>query len=439
MRKDHEPKRLILSPELQGVTLLSRLARREQEAGIVPASELHTREDRVRQYDLLEGMIGNTRLLPIHLGNGTTIWRKMESDNPSGSHYDRAALTVLRTLEERDFIKPGDKILEGSSGSAGRSFAYHCNRLGFELDMVVPVESEFPQERSQPMVDFGANLIRADGTGGIARVIEKFSAMRRDLMRDGFKRDRNPELMIEGKPIIIFNKGDQTICAPNHSEIAMTPRAFGTIAAEAIEQLPKGVSFDTFIGTLGNGSTMKGITDTLAAHYGRDNLTIIGTETTSAPTNAIRKLLGQYGEEGVRAAFLEKYGFRMPELHEQTYHDSFGASTPGYEPPFVEVENIDEIVLLGNEWRDFKRRHNTYALLNHNVEDTVGNTSAEDLYLALFLGEMYPGRNILVPNYDNAQQYPDYPPEVKEYPYPLAPRSDISPYAGKKYSLNRPS
>ncbi len=396
--------------------MMSRLTVREQAAGIMPADRLLTAEDRLQQYERLEQMIGNTPLDSWALPNGAMIWIKRESENPSESHYDRASVAVLKRLETEGFIKPGDRILEGTSGSAGRSFAWACSKLGFKLDMIVPHKDEFPVEREQDMETLGANLIHADEHGGIGKVTQKYKRMLVELRRDGYKRE---DYELEGKPIILFRKDGETIVAPNHSEIIITPQAFRTIADEVVTQLPDGVRINAFIGTLGNGSTLKGISEGLRDAYG--DVQVIGVEHRNSPTNAVRKLREEMGEENMRDRFRKLYGFTMPEREEMTYHDSFGASTPGYEPPFVEIDKLDGIVLVGDEWREFKRRANTYAWLSGNSAHLIGNTTAENLYVAIKLAQRrdWAGKNILVINYDKADQYVDFPPQMKTHEYPI--------------------
>lgn len=392
---------------------LSRLAQREQKFGIVPASELVTFNDRVAQYGRFALALREpTPLMRFNAENGTTIWAKVESANPfSESHYDRATLVVLRRLEEEGLLRPGMKILEGTSGSAGRSFAYFANRLGFELDMIV--HQEAPWERRRDMIALGANLIDADRPGGMGEVVHTYRRMLRDFIRQGYKREEFP---LEGRGVNIFSKGDEVICAPNHSDIIITPQAFGNIAREVTYQLPSGVKIDTFIGTLGNGSTVKGISKVLREAYGE--VKIVGVETRKAPTNAIKKLKLELGEENLARAFREKYGFKMPTLDEMSYHDSYGASAPGYEPPFVEVENIDDIVLVADEWRELQRGYNLRSWGNHQDENTLGNTSAENLWVATQIARSPQGRNrnILVLFYDRADQYPNWPPNEYRAP-----------------------
>ena len=92
-------------------TFHSRLAQRELKHGILPAVLLTSPESRQAQYARFEAMVGHTPLEPIPLPGGVTMWLKIESENPSESHYDRATLAVLKRLEDEGLIKPGDTIL----------------------------------------------------------------------------------------------------------------------------------------------------------------------------------------------------------------------------------------------------------------------------------------------------------------------------------------
>jgi len=413
-------------------TFKDRLAVRERSVSMVPASELRTRRDVHAQFARLERIIGNTPLTSEIAANGCTLWIKNESENPSGSHYDRATLAVFKRLYEANIIKPGDTILEGTSGSAGRSFAYFCNRLGFKLDMIVPHESEMPEVRLIEMKDFGTNVIHASERGGIGKVTKEWQKriieLNKKCRRDPDHNSRQ-DYIVEGKSVYVFKIGDEVICAPNHSEIDITPRAFGDIAREVIEQLPPGTKIDAAAMTLGNGATVKGISEVLRDAYG--DVLIYGTEYQSSPTNAIRKLRLEVGESRLREEFLARYGYLMPEKDTLAYHDSFGASTPGYEPPFVEVDKIDDIIIVGDEWREMKRLINLDAWLNVNPTGIIGNTSAENKHVARMLAKsgVLKGKNILVLQYDKGDQYEDWPPDVRDYSHVRrAPPAEIIPY-----------
>jgi cysteine synthase len=398
---------VILDLKASETSLIKRLEKREKEFGIVSADQLLTSEDRTKQYTQLEKMVGHTPLSSEHLANGSTLWIKNETENPTESHYDRVMINILNKLEGRGIIKPGDTILEETSGSAGRSLAYFCNRLGFKLNIIVP--QELPQERSKDMLTFGANLIKADKMGGIGAVNEKFKRMLVGFRREGYQTEK---IEFEG-PVWVFRKNDQTICAPNHSESNITPQAFEQIAKEVIEQLPPNAKLDVFIGTLGNGSTIKGISGELRRKF--PNIKIIGTEDYKAPVNAVRKLELEYpnNSEMVKEKFREEYGYEMPNNKDYKYHESFGASTPGtYMPPFIEIQNIDEILLMKGEWHSLKRLQNMYALLNDNISNVIGNTSSENLFTARVIvsGKVWKDKNILILFYDKGDQYADWPP-----------------------------
>lgn len=387
---------------------MQRLTYRERLYGIKQANQLKTPEDRQLQHQKLREMIGKTPLIRIPVDEKGTIFAKMESENPTESHYDRATLAILQRLEREGLIKPGDTILEGTSGSAGRSFAYFCNRLGFKLDMIVPLPQEMPQERIKDMVVLGANIIRADRLGGIGKVIEKFRRRLVELRREGYIES---QCILDGKPMRIFTKGNNAICAPNHSEIIITPQSFGRIAEETLGQLPQGAQIDTFIGTLGNGSTIKGISEGLKKKF--TNLRVVGTEDYRSPTNAVRKLEREFPGDSkvVKREFEKRYGYPMPSPNEFTYHDSFGASTPGsYKPEFIELDRIDEIIVVGDEWREEKARHNLNAYLEYDDASTIGNTSAENLWVAQAMIRQGKAKNVLILFYDKADQYRDWPP-----------------------------
>ena len=138
-------------------TFQGRLQARETICQIRPADDLKTPQDREEQYEKLRKMIGKTPLLRVYdVPKGSRIFAKVESQNPSESHYDRAYLLLLNKLESDGVIQPGDELLENTSGSAGSSFAWLCNRLGYKARIIVP--PELPQARIQEMVNFGATL-----------------------------------------------------------------------------------------------------------------------------------------------------------------------------------------------------------------------------------------------------------------------------------------
>lgn len=392
-----------------------RLASREQKTGIVPASSLLTSEDRARQYAIFYQMVGGTPLLRIPFED-STIWAKFEMDSPTENHYDRANLAMLGLLEKEGVIEPGNTILEGTSGSAGRSLAYFCNRLGFNLDMLVP--QEIDRVRKAEIEALGANVITASQPGGIGSVVREYGERQVDLVKQGFKRSKFTK---DGAKVNTYTKDGLVVCASNHAESLFTPRAMGDIAREAALQVSYGVRFDTYIGTLGNGSSMKGISEALREIYG--DVRTIGTEDLTAPVHALAK----YGEQW----FMDNFGF-VPSAEgkdgKTKVHDVPGVSVWGYKPPFVELDNIDEIRIPDDtSWRELQRKYNEVAWQAHHDSNYIGRTSAQNLWIAQQVAEESPGRNILIVFFDRADQYTDWPP--KTYRASTPPFQDMLDYA----------
>jgi len=88
----------------------------------------------------LEKQIGNTKLEQYNgkLANNNKLFIKRECDNPFGSHYDRVYLALFKYYETKGIIKPGDKVFETSSGTAGASFSAIAKKLGYKPYLAIP-------------------------------------------------------------------------------------------------------------------------------------------------------------------------------------------------------------------------------------------------------------------------------------------------------------
>ena len=105
--------------------------------------------------------IGNTRLVPIQRiaanGNRNQVFGKLEGDNPAGSVKDRPAASMILQAQERGTIKPGDTLLEATSGNTGIALAMVAATLGYKLKLLMP--ENMTDERKALMMAYGAELI----------------------------------------------------------------------------------------------------------------------------------------------------------------------------------------------------------------------------------------------------------------------------------------
>jgi cysteine synthase B len=119
------------------------------------------------RYEDIVAAIGNTPLVELKRLSpkpGVRIWAKLESANPTGSVKDRVARSLIEDAEERGLIRPGQTILEPTSGNTGISLAMICRRKGYPLKVVMP-ENVTP-ERTQLLHMYGAEIVYSPGDQG---------------------------------------------------------------------------------------------------------------------------------------------------------------------------------------------------------------------------------------------------------------------------------
>ncbi len=117
--------------------------------------------------------IGNTPLVELKRLSpkpGVRIWAKLESKNPTGSVKDRVARSLIEDAEARGAIKPGQTILEPTSGNTGISLAMICKRKGYRLKVVMP--DNVTPERTQLLEMYGAEIVYSDGSKGSNGAVE---------------------------------------------------------------------------------------------------------------------------------------------------------------------------------------------------------------------------------------------------------------------------
>jgi cysteine synthase B len=126
------------------------------------------------------------------------ILGKLEGNNPAGSVKDRPAMSMIRRAEERGDIKPGDTLIEATSGNTGIALAMAAAIRGYRMVLIMP--EDLSVERAQTMKAFGAELILTPRSGGMeyARdLAEQMQRERKGRVLDQFANDDNPRIHYE--------------------------------------------------------------------------------------------------------------------------------------------------------------------------------------------------------------------------------------------------
>ena len=156
-------------------------------------------------YPSIEDAIGNTPLVALqrigaadNQGRGNVVLGKLEGNNPAGSVKDRPALSMIRRAEERGDIKPGDTLIEATSGNTGIALAMAAAIKGYRMVLIMPEDLSI--ERAQTMKAFGAELILTPKSGGMeyARDLsEQMQAQGKGRVLDQFANADNPRIHYE--------------------------------------------------------------------------------------------------------------------------------------------------------------------------------------------------------------------------------------------------
>src|SRR5689334_18617084 len=174
--------------------------------------------------------IGNTPLIELRRLSpkpGVRIWAKMESFNPTGSVKDRVARSLIEDAEEKGLIRPGQTILEPTSGNTGISLAMICRRKGYPLKVVMP--DNVTEERTQLLRMYGAEIVYSEGAKGSNGAVE---------------------LALE------MAEGDASYYMPYQYGNEANPRAhYEGTAKEILDEIDE---VTAFVGGLGTGGTLMG-------------------------------------------------------------------------------------------------------------------------------------------------------------------------------------
>jgi cysteine synthase A len=221
-------------------------------------------------------LIGHTpvvRLNRIPAPNDAEIWAKLESYNPGGSVKDRICLAMIEQAEKSGRIKPGDTIVEPTSGNTGIGLALVCAVKGYKLILTMP--DTMSEERRSLLVAYGATLVLTPDTRGMHGAISKAEELMRGnpgyFMPQQFNNEANPEMH------------------------------YRTTGPELLEQLPQ---IDAFVAGVGTGGTITGVGRYLHENL-KNRVTIVAVEPKNSPVLSGGEP-GFHKIQGIGAGFVPK-------------------------------------------------------------------------------------------------------------------------------------
>ncbi|TVQ70342.1 MAG: pyridoxal-phosphate dependent enzyme, partial [Chromatiaceae bacterium] len=152
-------------------------------------------------YPTMESCVGNTPLVRLQRLPGDTsnvLLGKLEGDNPAGSVKDRPAMSMIRHAEERGDIRPGDILIEATSGNTGIALAMAAAIRGYRLVLIMP--ENMSSERRATMKAFGAEIIlvtKGEGMEGARDLAQQMQAEGKGRVLDQFANADNPRAHYE--------------------------------------------------------------------------------------------------------------------------------------------------------------------------------------------------------------------------------------------------
>ncbi len=149
------------------------------------------------EYPTIDECIGNTRLVRLQRMPGNTsniILAKLEGDNPAGSVKDRPAMSMIVNAQTRGDIKPGDRLIEATSGNTGIALAMAAAMMGYQMTLIMPDSAT--TERKMAMRAYGAELIEVSREQGMEGA-----------------RDLATQMQSEGQGVVLdqFNNHDNSV------------------------------------------------------------------------------------------------------------------------------------------------------------------------------------------------------------------------------------
>jgi cysteine synthase B len=231
-------------------------------------------------YLTVEDTIGNTPLVQLkHIPGeeaarrNNVILGKLEGNNPAGSVKDRAALSMIKHAEERGTIKPGNTLIEATSGNTGIALAMVAALRGYKMILLMP--ENLSEERRQSMAAYGAKIILTPKTGGME-----------------YARDLAEQMQKEGKGVILDQFGN-----------ADNPRAHYTGTGPEIWRDTDG-RITHFVSAMGTTGTIMGVSQFLKEK------------------NAAIRIVGAQPEEGSQIPGIRKWPEAyLPKIYDKARVD----------------------------------------------------------------------------------------------------------------------
>lgn len=166
-------------------------------------------------FPTIEAFVGNTPLVRLQRLPGqkpNTILVKLEGNNPAGSVKDRPALSMIQHAEARGEIKPGDRLIEATSGNTGIALAMAAAIKGYRITLIMP--DNMSAERRASMKAYGAEIILTPAAGSMEAAIDlarKMEANGEGRILDQFANPDNPRAHYEGTGPEIWRDTQGTI------------------------------------------------------------------------------------------------------------------------------------------------------------------------------------------------------------------------------------
>ncbi|MGZ8215517.1 MAG: cysteine synthase CysM [Methylosarcina sp.] len=166
-------------------------------------------------FSTIESFVGNTPLVRLQRlpgDTGNTLLVKLEGNNPAGSVKDRPALSMIQHAEARGEIKPGDRLIEATSGNTGIALAMVAAIKGYKMTLIMP--DNMSEERRASMKAYGAEIILTPAAGSMEAAIDLARAMEAEgkgRVLDQFANPDNPRAHYEGTGPEIWRDTQGTI------------------------------------------------------------------------------------------------------------------------------------------------------------------------------------------------------------------------------------